>query len=96
MEHQKILNLLNDSNDSKFVTRKRNIVNYNSKANSGVGNEIIYNTVVLKSNLFYYNDAYSPVTGKITIIGHQETQVAFENFSPFAGVTNDNCFKSFK
>ena len=26
MEHQKILNLLNEANDSKFVTRKWNIV----------------------------------------------------------------------
>ena len=33
MEHQKILNLLNDANDSKFVTRKWNAVNDNSKAN---------------------------------------------------------------
>ena len=31
MEHQKILNLLNDVNDSKLVTRKWNIVNDNSK-----------------------------------------------------------------
>ena len=28
MEHQKILNLLNESIDSKFVTRRWNIVNY--------------------------------------------------------------------
>ena len=27
MKHQKILNLLNKPNDSKFVTRKWNIVN---------------------------------------------------------------------
>ena len=33
MEHQKIFNLLNDANDSKFVTRKWDIVNGNSKAN---------------------------------------------------------------
>ena len=31
MEHQKILNLLNEANDSKFVTRKWNMVNDNSK-----------------------------------------------------------------
>ena len=30
MEHQKILNLLNEANDSKFVTRKWNVVNENS------------------------------------------------------------------
>ena len=27
MEHQKILNLLNEASDSRFVTRKLNIVN---------------------------------------------------------------------
>ena len=29
MEHQKMLNLLNEANDSKFVMRKWNIVNDN-------------------------------------------------------------------
>ena len=38
MEYQKILNLLNDANVSKFMTRKWNITNDN------VGNEFIYNT----------------------------------------------------
>ena len=33
MEHQKMLNLLNEANDSKFLTRKLNIVNDNSKSN---------------------------------------------------------------
>ena len=33
MESQKILNLLNKASDSKFVTRKWNFVNDNSKAN---------------------------------------------------------------
>ena len=54
MEHQKILNLLNEANDSKFVTRKWNIVNDNSKTNYGVGSGIIYNTEVLESKLCDY------------------------------------------
>ena len=54
MEHQKILNLLNEANDSKFVTRKLNIVNDLSNANYDVGNEIIYNSEILKSNLCNY------------------------------------------
>ena len=33
MEHQKILHLLNEANDSKFVTRKWNIVNDQSNTN---------------------------------------------------------------
>ena len=57
MEHQKILNLLNESDDSKFVTRKWKIVNDSSKTNYDVESEIIYNTKVFKSNLCNYNDA---------------------------------------
>ena len=58
MKHQKILNLLNESNDSKFVTRKWNIVSDNSDTSYGVGSENIYNAEVLKSNLCNYNDCY--------------------------------------
>ena len=42
--HQKILNLLNEANDSKFVTRKWNNVNDNSKSNYDTTNEITNNT----------------------------------------------------
>ena len=38
MKHQKKLNLLNEADNSKFVTRRWNIVNHNSKSNYGVGN----------------------------------------------------------
>ena len=68
MEQQKILNLLSEANDSKFVTRKWNIVNNNSKLNYNVTNEIIYNTEILKSNLCDYNDAYILVRGDITVV----------------------------
>ena len=47
MDHQKILNLSNKAKDSKFVTRKWNIANFNSKANYDVANEITYNLEVL-------------------------------------------------
>ena len=57
MEHQKTLYLLKEQNDFKFVRRKWNVVNDQSKANYDVGNETIYNTEVLKSNLCDYNDA---------------------------------------
>ena len=47
MEHQKILNLLNEENDSKIVTRKWNTANDQSNASYGVRNEITYNPEVL-------------------------------------------------
>ena len=55
MQYQK---LLNERNNSKFVTGKWNIVNDNSIANYQEGNEITYDTEVLKSKLCDYNDAY--------------------------------------
>ena len=48
MEHQKILNSLNEPNDSKFVTRKWNIFNDQSNANNDVRNYIIYNAEISK------------------------------------------------
>ena len=53
IKHQRILNLLNEANVSKFVTRKLNIVNDYSKANYDVGNKIAFNTEVLKCILEY-------------------------------------------
>ena len=79
MEHQKILNLLNDANNFKFVTRKWNIVNDLSNANYDVGNEIIYNIEVLKSNLCDYNDAYILARDHITVAAAPVTQVSFKN-----------------
>ena len=43
-ETSKRLNLLNEANDSKSVTRKWIIVKDNSNANCNVGNKIIYYT----------------------------------------------------
>ena len=83
MEHQKLLNFLNEPSGSKFVTRKWNIVNDKSNANYNPRNEIIYNAEVLKSNLCDFHYAYILVRDDITIRGNQVTQVAFKNYAPF-------------
>ena len=83
MKHKNILNLLNDANDSKFVTGKWNTVNDNSKADYDGGNEIPHNTEALKSNLWDYNDAYTLVRGDITVRAAPEIQVALKNCAPF-------------
>ena len=70
---------MNEANSSKFVTKKWNIVNYQSNESYDVEKKIIYDTVVLKSNLYEFNDAYILVRGDVTIIAHQATQVAFKN-----------------
>ena len=83
MEHQKILNLLYESSDSKFVTRKWKIVNGQSNANYSTRNELIFNTEVLKSSLEDYYEVYILVRGNITIVEDNATQVAFKNCAPF-------------
>ena len=71
MEHQQILNWLNEASDSKFATRNWNIANDQSNANYRAGNEILYSSEVLKSrsNLCDYDDAYILVIGDIIITG---------------------------
>ena len=80
------------------MTRKWNFVNDQSNANYDVGNEIIYNTEVLKSNLCDYKDAYILVRGDIVTTAHNNpTPVAFKNCGTFTkciikidGTTTDN------
>ena len=79
---EKQLNLFSEANNSKFVTRKWSIVNYNSKENFDIANENTYNTEVLKSNPFDYHDAYILVRGNFTIVGHHASQVTCKNFAP--------------
>ena len=55
------------------------LVNDKSNVNYDVGNEVMYNTEVLKSNLYDYNDAYVLVRGDIIITAHNNPSlVAFK------------------
>ena len=65
------------------MTRKWNIVNDQSNTKYSIGNEIIYNKEVLKSNLFDQNDAYILLSGEVVIAVHI-TQLAFKNCAPLA------------
>ena len=62
------MNLLIEASDSRFVTRKWNIVNDQSKAKYDVGNKTIYDKEVLKSNLCDDSDDYILVRSDIFII----------------------------
>ena len=69
METQKIVNLLNDSNNenSKFATKKWYIIDSEAKGNYLPDNEIKFLTSSLESSLCDYSDAYILVTGNITV-----------------------------
>ena len=87
MEHWKILTLLNEASNSKFVTKKWNTGKDQSNANYDAENEIIYKTEVLKSNFCDYNDAYIIVTGGITVVWGPTTQVALKTCAPSINFT---------
>ena len=75
--------MLNEASDSKFVTKQCSIVDGQSNANYDVGNEVIFNTEVLKSNICDYNDAYMLVRGDIIVTAAPATRVSFKNCPPF-------------
>ena len=86
METQKIVNLLNDSNNenSKFATKKWYIIDNESKGNYSHHNPIKFLTKSIESSLCDYSDAYILVTGNISITGgDNNTKVAFKNCAPF-------------
>ena len=90
MGTQKIVNLLNDSNNesSKFSTRKWYVVNDQNNGHYGRGNEndatIKFEAKVIKPNPCDYSDAYILVTGDIKVADvAANTNVEFKNCSPF-------------
>ena len=90
METQKIVNLLNDSENesSKFATRKWYIINDQNSAQYGRVNEnystIKFETEVIKPNHCDYSDAYILVTGDIKVADIVvNTNVVFKNCASF-------------
>ena len=86
METQKIVNLLNDSNNenSKFATKKWYVIDSESKGVYSHKDEINFLKSSLESSLCDYSDAYILVTGNITVAGGDaNTKVAFKNCAPF-------------
>ena len=85
MEIQKIVNLLNDSDNesSKFPKIKWYIINDQNNGQYGRGNEndatIKFDTKVIKPNLCDYSDAYIFVTGNIKVADVAANTVAFKN-----------------
>ena len=86
METQKIVNLLNgsDNENSKFATKKWYIIDNESKGNYSHENPIKFLTSLLESSLCDYSHAYILVTWNITATpNNAATQVVFKNCAPF-------------
>ena len=69
METQKIVNLLNgsDNDNSKFATKKWYIIDSESNGNYSQNDEIKFLTRSIESSLCDYSDAYILVTGNIAV-----------------------------
>ena len=96
METQKIVNLLNgsDNDNSKFATKKSYIIDSESNGNYSKDEEIKFLTSLIESSLCDYSGAYILVTGNVTVKRRNNastddialgaiTQVAFKNCTPF-------------
>ena len=64
------------------MTRKWKNFKDQSNANYNAGNEIIYNTDVLKCNLCDLNDTYIPVRKNVRITRNAASRVAFKKCTP--------------
>ena len=69
METQKIVNLLNGSNNekSKFAKKKQYVFDSESKGNYSHPAPIKFLTKSIESSICDYSDAYTSVTGNITV-----------------------------
>ena len=86
METQKIVNLLNgsDNENSKFATKKWYVIDSESKGVYSHKNPIKFLTSSLESSLCDYSDAYVLATGNIAVVGGDaNTTVSFKNCVPF-------------
>ena len=94
MEYQKIPNLLDGGSNqpSKFRTKNRAEINDESRGTYAVNKDIKFKTLMLRSSLCDYSDAYIPVKGNISVnntagVGAAENdtgkKVIFERCAPF-------------
>ena len=88
METQKIINLLNDSSnrETMFATKKWYVIDSQTvKGNYNSNDSIKFETERIKSSLCDYFDAFTLVTGDITVVNAGNgTDVPFKNCAPFS------------
>ena len=72
MEHYKMSKLLNDSTASKIVTKKLIKVKDLPSDQYSVNKNMMFKTLMLRSDLCNYSDAYFAAKGKITVEGEND------------------------
>ena len=96
MEYQKIANLIDDTSNqtSKFRTRNWVEINDESRGAYNVNSQIKFKTIMLKSSLCDYSDAYIFVKGTITAnntaaANNINRKVIFKNCATFTNCINE-------
>ena len=103
MEYQKIANLLDDNKSnqpSKFRTKNWVEINDESSGTYNVNSQIKFKTLMFKSSLCDYSDAYILVKGTITIAeagddaaarqaDERDKVVVFKNCAPFTNYISE-------
>ena len=93
MEYQKITNLLDNTSNQPSKSRIKNWVEINdeSRGTYYVTSEIRFKTIMLKSILCHYSDAYILVKGTITVAGARNNDGARQADERIKGVIFKNC-----
>ena len=100
MEYQKIANLIDGASNqpSKFITKNWAEINDESRGTYNVNRQIMFKTTMLKSSLCYYNDAYIPVKGTVTVnntaaadadTNNTNKKVIFKDCAPFTNCISE-------
>ena len=100
MEHQKIINLLDNTPNqpSQFRTKNWVEINDESRGTYNVNSQIKFKTTTLKSSLCDYGDAYILVKGTITVdntsaagadINNTNKKITFKNPAPFTNCISE-------
>ena len=102
MEYQKIINLLDNTNNQppKFNTKNWVGVNDGVIGICNLNSQIEFKTTMIKPSLYDYSDVYLLVKGTITVVGQgadavaiaanrNNKQVIFKDFAPFSGCISE-------
>ena len=92
MEYQKITNLLDNASSQPSRCRTRNWIEINDELRGTyTGNGIKFKTIMLRSRLCDFSDAYIFVKGNITITGAGDNNTARRQDERDKGVIFKNC-----
>ena len=91
MEYEKIINLLGTITDNnkipRFITKKWIEIHDQSNGTYNINKDIRFKTLMLRSNLCDFNEAYIVVKGKITVTDPKndayDKKLALKDNAPF-------------